>query len=51
MLKLQTLKDNMYCDLIQDYEMEYMSDKELSITHNKITQIINNYYDNNSNNK
>ena len=51
MLELQTLKDNMYCDLIQDYDTDYMSDKELSETHNKITQIINNYYDNNSNNK
>ena len=45
MLELQILKDNMYCDLIQDYDTDYMSDKELSETHNKITQIINNYYD------
>ena len=50
MLELQILKDDMYCDLIQDYDTEYMSDKEMSETHNYITQIINNYYDNNSNN-
>ena len=51
MLELEQLRDEMYCDLIQDYDTDYMSDKELSETHNKITQIINNYYDNNSNNK
>ena len=43
MLELEQLRDEMYCDLIQDYEIEYMSDKELSVTHNKITEIINNY--------
>ena len=50
MLELQILKDDMYCDLIQEHDTDYMSDKELSETHNYITQIINNYYDNNSNN-
>jgi hypothetical protein len=45
MLELQILKDDMYCDLIQDYDTEYMSDKEMSETHNYITQIINNYYE------
>ena len=50
MLELQILKDDMYCDLIQDYDTDYMNDKELSEIHNYITQIINNYYDNNSNN-
>ena len=45
------LRDEMYSDLIQDYDTSNMSEQELSDTHDKIITTISNYYDNNSNNK
>ena len=41
-IKLQQQRDDMYCDLIQDYDTKHMSEQELSDTHNKIITIINN---------
>ena len=36
------LRDEMYSDLIQDYDTSNMSEQELSDTHDKIITIINN---------
>ena len=41
-IKLQSLRDEMYCYLIQDYDTSNMSEQELSDTHDKIITIINN---------
>ena len=41
-IKTQILRDEMYSDLIQDYDTSKMTDQELSETHDKIITIINN---------
>jgi len=41
-IKNQILRDEMYSDLIQDYDTSNMSEKELSDTHDKIITTINN---------
>ena len=41
-IKNQILRDEMYSDLIQDYDTSNMSERELSETHDKIITIINN---------
>ena len=41
-IKTQILRDEMYSDLIQDYDTSNMSEQELSDTHDKIITTINN---------
>ena len=41
-IKTQILRDEMYSDLIQDYDTSNMSEQELSNTHDEIITIINN---------
>ena len=41
-IKTQILRDEMYSDLVQDYDTSTMSEQELSDTHDKIITIINN---------
>ncbi len=41
-IKTQILRDEMYSNLVQDYDTSNMSEQELSDTHNKIITIINN---------
>ena len=41
-IKTQILRDEMYSDLVQDYDTSNMSEQELSDTHNKIITIVGN---------
>ena len=41
-IKNKILRDEMYSDLIQDYDTSNMNEQELSNTHDKIITIINN---------
>ena len=41
-IKTQILRDEMYSDLVQDYDTSNMSEQELSKTHDEIITIINN---------
>ena len=40
----QILRDEMYSDLIQDYDTSKMSEQELSETHDKIIIIIDEFF-------
>ena len=43
-MKNQILRDEMYSDLIQDYDTSEMSEQELSETHDKIIIIIDEFF-------